>query len=131
VTTPPEVVSAEVPASPDFVQVLRNVAAGVAARADMPIDQIEEIRLAVTEAASLLLTEALGTAIRMTIRRDDDLVDVELSSDRTTGSWRSDRIETSWAWIVVSGLTDEVQLDREGAGAPSIAFVKRRDRNPM
>jgi serine/threonine-protein kinase RsbW len=97
VTTPPEVVSAEVPASPDFVQVLRNVAAGVAARADMPIDQIEEIRLAVTEAASLLLTEALGTAIRMTIRRDDDLVDVELSSDRTTGSWRSDRIETSWA----------------------------------
>jgi serine/threonine-protein kinase RsbW len=131
VTTPPEVVSAEVPATPDFVQVLRNVAAGVAARADMPIDQIEEIRLAVTEAASLLLTEALGTSLRMTIRRDDDLVDVELSSDRTTGSWRSDRIETSWAWIVVSGLTDEVQLDREGARAPSIAFVKRRDRNLM
>jgi serine/threonine-protein kinase RsbW len=130
VTTPPEVVSAEVPATPDFVQVLRNVAAGVAARADMPIDQIEEIRLAVTEAASLLLTEALGTTLRMTIRRDADLLDVELSSDRTTGSWRTDRIETSWAWIVVSGLTDDVQLDREGARAPSIAFVKRRDRDP-
>jgi serine/threonine-protein kinase RsbW len=127
VTTPPEVVSAEVPATPDFVQVLRNVAAGVAARADMPIDQIEEIRLAVTEAASLLLTEALGTTLRMSIRRDADVVDVELSSDGTTGSWRSDRIESSWAWIVVSGLTDEVALDREGARPPSIAFVKRRD----
>jgi serine/threonine-protein kinase RsbW len=127
VTTPPEVVSAEVPATPDFVQVLRNVAAGVAARADMPIDQIEEIRLAVTEAASLLLTEALGTTLRMSIRRDADVVDVELSSDGTTGSWRTDRIESSWAWIVVSGLTDEVALDREGAHPPSIAFVKRRD----
>jgi serine/threonine-protein kinase RsbW len=127
VTTPPEVVSAEVPATPDFVQVLRNVAAGVAARADMPIDQIEEIRLAVTEAASLLLTEALGTTLRMSIRRDADVVDVELSSDGTTGSWRTDRIESSWAWIVVSGLTDEVALDREGARPPSIAFVKRRD----
>ena len=126
-TTPPEVVSAEVPATPDFVQVLRNVAAGVAARADMPIDQIEEIRLAVTEAASLLLTEALGTTLRMSIRRDADVVDVELSSDGTTGSWRTDRIESSWAWIVVSGLTDEVALDREGARPPSIAFVKRRD----
>ena len=126
-TTPPEVVSAEVPATPDFVQVLRNVAAGVAARADMPIDQIEEIRLAVTEAASLLLTEALGTTLRMSIRRDADVVDVELSSDGTTGSWRTDRIESSWAWIVVSGLTDEVALDREGARSPSIAFVKRRD----
>ncbi|HYY08392.1 MAG TPA: ATP-binding protein [Actinomycetota bacterium] len=126
-TTLPEVVSAEVPATPDFVQVLRNVAAGVAARADMPIDQIEEIRLAVTEAASLLLTEALGTTLRMSIRRDADVVDVELSSDGTTGSWRTDRIESSWAWIVVSGLTDEVALDREGAHPPSIAFVKRRD----
>jgi serine/threonine-protein kinase RsbW len=127
VTTPPEVVSAEVPATPDFVQVLRNVAAGVAARADMPIDQIEEIRLAVTEAASLLLTEALGTTLRMSIRRDADVVDVELSSDGTTGSWRTDRIESTWGWIVVSGLTDEVALDREGARPPSIAFVKRRD----
>jgi serine/threonine-protein kinase RsbW len=53
--TPPEVVSAEVPATPEFVQVLRNVAASVAARVDLPIDQIEEIRLAVAEAASLLL----------------------------------------------------------------------------
>ena len=126
-TTLPEVVSAEVPATPDFVQVLRNVAAGVAARADMPIDQIEEIRLAVTEAASLLLTEAIGTTLRMSIRRNADVVDVELSSDGTTGSWRTDRIESSWAWIVVSGLTDEVALDREGASPPSIAFVKRRD----
>jgi serine/threonine-protein kinase RsbW len=130
VTTPPEVVSAEVPATPDFVQVLRNVAAGVAARADLPIDQIEEIRLAVTEAASLLLTEALGNTLRMSIRRDAGLVDVELSSDGTSASWRTDRIESSWAWIVVSGLTDEVQLDREGARVPSIAFVKRRDRDP-
>jgi serine/threonine-protein kinase RsbW len=58
VTDLPAVVFAEVPATPGSVQILRNVVAGVAARLDMPIDQIEEVRLAVTEAASLLLDEA-------------------------------------------------------------------------
>ncbi len=66
----PTAVSVDVPAIPGFVQVLRNIAAGVAARLDMPIDQIEELRLAVTEAASLLLDEVDATSLRMTIGRD-------------------------------------------------------------
>ncbi|HET9671874.1 MAG TPA: ATP-binding protein, partial [Actinomycetota bacterium] len=69
-------VSAEVPATPEYVQVLRNVAAGVAARFEMPIDQIEEVRLAVTEAASLLLEEAEASSLRMRIRRSGDSLDV-------------------------------------------------------
>ena len=125
-TTPPEVVSAEVPATPEFIQVLRNVAAGVAARTDMPIDQIEELRLAVTEAASLLLAQTAGTTIRMAIRRDDDLIDVALSSDGGTDGWVAERIESSWAWLVVKGLTDDVRWGRDDRRDPSIGFAKRR-----
>ncbi len=124
----PAALSAEVPATAEFIQVLRSVAAGVAARLDMPIDQVEEVRLAVTEAASLLLTEADATSLRMSIRRDDDSIDVTLSVDGLADRWPSDRALASWPWLVVKGLSDEVRLDRDGAGAPSIGFLKRCER---
>ncbi|HWL90944.1 MAG TPA: ATP-binding protein [Actinomycetota bacterium] len=124
----PPVVSAEVPATPGSVQVLRNVAAGVAARLDMPIDQIEEIRLAVTEAASLLLDEAEATMLQMTIGRDEAILAVTLSSDGKVDPWPSDRALASWPWLVVKGLTDEIRADRRDGDGPSIRFTKRHER---
>jgi serine/threonine-protein kinase RsbW len=121
-------VSAEVPATPGFVQVLRNVAAGVAARLDMPIDQIEEVRLAVTEAASLLLDEVEATSLRMAIARDADALDITLSSDGRADQWPSDRALASWPWLVVKGLTDEIRAERRDGEDPSIGFTKRRER---
>jgi len=124
----PTAVSVDVPATPEFVQVLRDVAAGVAARLDMPIDQIEDVRLAVAEAASLLLQEAEATSLRMTIGRDSDTLDVTLMSDGQVDPWPTDRVLASWPWLVMKGLTDEIRADRaEGAG-PSISFTKARER---
>lgn len=127
-TEPATTVSAEVPATPGFVQVLRDVVAGVAARMDMPIDQVEEVRLAVTEGASLLLDEADATSIRMTIGRDTDALAVTLTSDGEVDRWPSDRALASWPWLVVKGLTDEVRAERRHGEGPSIVFVKRRER---
>ena len=124
----PTAVSAEVPATPEFVQVLRNVAAGVAARVDMPIDQIEDIRLAVTEAASLLLGEADAASLRMTIGRDGDTLAVTLTSDGRVDPWPTDRVLASWPWLVVKGLTDEIRADLGDGSGPSISFTKGRER---
>lgn len=124
----PTTVSAEVPATSEFVQVLRNVAAGLAARLDMPIDQIEDIRLAVTEAAALLLEEADATSLRMTLAREGDSLGVTLTTDGRVEEWPTDRILTSWPWLVVNGLTDEVRADRGDGAGPSISFTKGRGR---
>ena len=124
----PTAVSAEVPATPEFVHVLRDVAAGVAARLDMPIDQVEEVRLAVTEAASLLLEEADATSLRMTIGRGGDSLDVTLTSDGRVDQWPTDRVLSSWPWLVVKGLTDEIRADRGDGSGPSISFTKARER---
>jgi serine/threonine-protein kinase RsbW len=124
----PTAVLAEVPAAAEFVQVLRNVAAGVAARLDMPIDQIEEIRLAVAEAAALVLDEAEATVLRMSISRDADAIEVVLSSDGRADPWPTDRALASWPWLVVKGLSDDVRLDRDAGGAPAVAFTKRSER---
>ena len=124
----PTSVAVDVPAMPDFVQVLRNVAAGVATRLDMPIDQIEDVRLAVTEAASLLLDEADATSLRMIIGRDGDTLDVTLTTDGRVDPWPTDRVLASWPWLVVKGLTDEIRADRGDGAGPSIGFTKGRER---
>ena len=124
----PTAVFAEVPATPEFVQVLRNIAAGVAARLDMPIDQIEEVRLAVTEAASLLLDEVEAASLRISIGRNTGALDVTLSSDGRADPWPSDRALSSWPWLVVKGLSDEITAERHDGDGPSIRFIKRLER---
>jgi serine/threonine-protein kinase RsbW len=124
----PTAVFVEVPATPGSVQVLRNVVAGVAARLDMTIDQIEEVRLAITEAASLLLDEAEATVLRMTIGRDAEALDVTLSSDGEADPWPSERALASWPWLVVKGLTDEIRAEGPDGNGPSIHFIKRHER---
>lgn len=126
--TLPTAVSVEVPATPEFVQVLRHVAAGVAARVDMPIDLIEEIRLAVTEASSILLDEAEASTLSMRIGRDEDSLEVTLSSDATVEPWPTEQALASWPWLVVKGLTDELRADRGADGEPTIGFRKQRER---
>jgi serine/threonine-protein kinase RsbW len=128
VTDLPTAVFAEVPATTRSVQVLRNVAAAVAARLDMPIDQVEEVRLAVTEAASLLLDETAATTLRMTIGRDADGLEVTLSSDGQADAWPSNGTLASWPWLVVKGLSDEIRAERRDGDGPSIVFIKRRER---
>jgi serine/threonine-protein kinase RsbW len=128
VTDLPTDVTVEVPATPEFVQVLRHVAAGVAVRVDMPIDLIEEVRLAVTEAASLLLDEAEAELLRMTIGRDEDSLEVTLSSDARVDPWPTEHALASWPWLVVKGLTDELRAERGDSLGPTIGFRKRRER---
>ncbi|HEX5938622.1 MAG TPA: ATP-binding protein [Actinomycetota bacterium] len=121
-------VTVEVPATPEFVQVLRHVAAGLAARVDMPIDLIEEVRLAVTEASSILLDQAEASALRMRIRRDDDSIEVTLSSDATVEPWPTEHALASWPWLVVKGLTDELRAEPGNDGQATIGFRKQRER---
>ena len=124
----PTAVTVEVPATPEFVQVLRHVAAGVAARVDMPIDLIEEIRLAVTEASSILLEQVDASTLVMRIGRDDDSLEITLSSDAAVEPWPDEHALASWPWLVVKGLTDELRAERGDGGRPTIGFRKHRER---
>src|SRR4029079_7676474 len=50
------------PADGAFVSALRTLTAGLAARCDLTIDQIEDLRIAVDEACSLLLPHGVAPA---------------------------------------------------------------------
>src|SRR6186713_1091497 len=51
-------VELRLPADSAYVSVLRTTTAGLAARLDFPIDDIEDLRIAVGEACALVLPEA-------------------------------------------------------------------------
>jgi serine/threonine-protein kinase RsbW len=55
-----DVVELDVPAHPAYVAVVRTAAAGLAARADLTLDRIEDLRIAVDEACALLLHRREG-----------------------------------------------------------------------
>ena len=51
-------VELRLPADSAYVSVLRTTTAGLAARLDFPIDDIEDLRIAVGEASAMVLPEA-------------------------------------------------------------------------
>jgi serine/threonine-protein kinase RsbW len=53
-----DVVELTVPASPAYVTVVRTATAGLAARVDITVDRIEDLRIAVDEACALLVRGA-------------------------------------------------------------------------
>ncbi len=120
------IVRVSVPARADFVHVLRAVLSSVASRIEMTFDVIDEVRIAVDEASTILLgvTESDAT-LELSIETAPDALTVTLTAPGDRGGWRSDLVRSSWPWRVMTGLCDDVQLESSDRGA-SIRFVKHR-----
>jgi serine/threonine-protein kinase RsbW len=105
-------VELRIPADSAFLAVLRTATAGLAARLDFTLDDIEDLRIAVDEACAMVLPQA---------RVDSDLtcafdleptrltVAVTAECDSPQAPYRD-----SFAWTVLSALTSEVRADVQG-----------------
>lgn len=116
-----------VPAHAGSVHVLRTVAASVAARLDLSIDDVEEMRIGIDEAASLLLRlHAPATVLRAELTSDARTLTTRLSSDAALSSdWPPPGTEESWPWRVITGLCDEAGFDVAPDG-PAVWMRRRR-----
>ena len=116
-----------IPARPGFVHVLRTVVASVAARLDLAMDGVEEMRIAIDEAAALLLhLHAPATVLRAELTADATWLTIRLSSDVAISSdWPPPGTEDAWPWRVISGLCDEAGFDVSAAG-PQVWMRRRR-----
>lgn len=105
------------------VALARTIAAAMAARADLPIDQLEDLRLAVDEAVTQILSTAPPDAdVDCEFRIDGDRVHVQITSSTTATSVPS---TTSFSWTVLSALVDAVEA-RLVDGQLTIAFSVSR-----
>ena len=108
-----DVVELRVPADPAYLTVIRTASAGLAARLDLTLDEIEDLRIAVDEACALLLAHTShpdeSLFAEFTIRPGS--LDVHVRGPAQTLPDRS-----SFAWSVLEALVGRVETGatREG-----------------
>lgn len=113
---PPRDVELRVRAVPEALVTVRTVAGDLAARAEFPLDTVDDLRLAVDEACTCLADLARpDTRLTVTFTVDDDRI-VLTTSVSTTGPTR---LQTdTFAWRVLSTLADEVGVLAAAPSAP-------------
>lgn len=106
------VVEVRVPADVAYVSTLRLTAASLAARCELTVDDIEDLRLAVDEACALLLPLAQpGTGLDARFILGTDRLEVRLAA-RAPAEADPDR--TGFAWTVLGALASSVDVRHDG-----------------
>lgn len=100
-------VELRLPADSAYVSVLRTTTAGLAARLDFPIDDIEDLRIAVGEASAMVLPEAdveSDLVCRFYMTPGALTVEVEVAATRPSAPDYD-----SFAWQVLSTLATSAE----------------------
>jgi serine/threonine-protein kinase RsbW len=119
-----DVVELRLPADGAYLSVLRTATAGLAARLDFTLDEIEDLRIAVDEACALLLPDAVPDAELVCVfALSPESLSVTVRGPSRTG--RMPRRNT-FAWTVLSALAGEVDARVDDDGQVSVTLLKRR-----
>ena len=124
-----DVVVLTVPADVGYLGVLRTATAGLAARLQFALDEIEDLRIAVDEACAMLLAIAVGgAALECRFAVTDDALTVEVAVDTVPRAQLPST--SSFAWRVLTALTTAASADTTGKRA-TIRLLTRRSDPPL
>jgi serine/threonine-protein kinase RsbW len=118
------VVSLAIPADPNYVHILRGVAASVAARLPMSLDDVDDLRLAVDEAAARLLQLPRARRLTIEIAASTDALEVTIETDGDAERWPGPDVKATLPWKILAALGDHVAFERR-EGTAMIRFRKR------
>jgi hypothetical protein len=92
---------------------------------ELPIDALDDLRLAVDEASSYLLTlRPTGTHLRLELIPSATELRATLSTNAPHDGWPVPGFAESLSWKVISGLVDSVETRTDGEG-PAIVLRTR------
>jgi serine/threonine-protein kinase RsbW len=119
-----DMVMLAIPAKGQYLSVLRTATAGLAARLQFTLDEIEDLRIAVDEACALLLMGLESPDATLTCRFV--LVDEEITVTVQAPAQRpSLRLRETFAWQVLTALAGRVEAEVV-EGEAVIRLTKRR-----
>lgn len=120
----PDTITITVPSDAGYVHILRQLTGGVAARLRLTIDDIDDLKLAIDEAASCLLIH-LPDPSQITLALDvhHDSLRATISSDASSDAWPTPELLGSLSWKVIDGLVAGASAERDD-GRPSIVLLK-------
>ena len=104
-----DTVTLTIPADTAHVAMARSVAASMSAHADLPIDQLEDVRLAVDEALSQVIADAPPSSqVTCTYNVEDGGLAITVAGASSSGVVPS---TGTFSWIVMRALVDDVSAD--------------------
>jgi serine/threonine-protein kinase RsbW len=105
-------VELRIPADSAFLAVLRTATAGLAARLDFTLDDIEDLRIAVDEACAMVLPQAKANSdLNCAFDLADGRLTVSVSADCDSPRQPS---RDGFAWTVLAALTSSLSADVDG-----------------
>lgn len=109
------------PARPEYLKLLRTIAASVAVGLDFSVERIDDLKMAVVEAASQLIDAgAPGRTLTVRVGLFLGALRVEVSSEGVDGAWPPEDFESSLTWRVLSTVARDISF----GGAQGSAFIK-------
>ena len=100
-------VMVRLPAEGAYLSVLRTATAGLAARLDFTLDEIEDLRIAVDEACAMLLSQARpGGTLECVFSLDRDMMTISVSAECLAPQPPA---SDTFAWTVLSALAGSVE----------------------
>ncbi len=119
-----DVVAIRLPATGVYLSVLRTATAGLAARLDFTLDEIEDLRIAVDEACAMLLSKAVpGADLECEFELRNDAMNVSVSVLTLDGIEPS---RDTFAWTVLNALAGAVDSRTDADYRVVIELTKRR-----
>jgi hypothetical protein len=116
-------VCVSVPARPGALPILRSMVLGAGAEIDLSVDALDDVALAVHEAAAQLVGSG-ATRLELGIRPDDTGLQVVLGGDVAVTPWPPEGWPDTLSGRVVCALVDRVDHAADGRG--SVVTLTRR-----
>lgn len=113
-----------VPVRSEFARTVRIAAAELATRAEMDLDSIEDVRLAVDEAFVFASERAAGSALTFTFDVAPGFISLEVTPLVSGCSNEDADPARRYARFILESICDEFEL-ADGDGACSLRLVKR------
>ena len=117
-------VTIRMPAEGAYLSVLRTATAGLAARLDFTLDEIEDLRIAVDEACAMLLAEAdTDSTLECDFELGGDTMTISVSAQSALGRVPA---KDTFAWTVLTALAGYVDSTLGPGDRVTIVLRKTR-----
>lgn len=121
----PDVVTVRIPASPEYVQVVRLVVAGIASRLGFTIEDIDDLKIGVDELSAYLTgTQGRDGSLEIRFSIHDDRIEIDGVGELAP----SERVRTElteFSQMILDTVADAAALEKVD-GHPSFRLVKSR-----
>lgn len=120
-----DTVSITIPAQPAYVQVIRLIAAGLAARLSFTIEDIEDLKIGVDELTAYLTgTQGREGTLEVKFGVADERIEIS-GTGRFTTEYKIRTDLTDFSRMILETVADSASLEHQN-GTPTFSLVKSK-----